>query len=145
MMKNAQQSGKRDVRAVVFLAFLILIGSLSCSTKMPAIYTEQGGVRSITDYEKMAQKEYDEGRYDNAIAVYTAILRHYPFNVEAVTWADYEIGYCHYRLKEYAQAKVYFRTVANEHQDPAARTLALQMLDRIGEIEKKGKKRRKEE
>ena len=49
--------------------------------------------------------------------------------------ATYEIGYCYYRLKEYDRAEVYFRTVLNEYQDPAARSLAQQMLDTIAEVE----------
>jgi outer membrane protein assembly factor BamD (BamD/ComL family) len=141
-MEGASKRGLLRAGTILFFLPLIvlLLVLVSCSTRSPAIYTERGEVRSITDYEKMAQKEYDEDRFGNAIDVYTAILRHYPFNDEAVMWATYEIGYCYYRLKEYDRAEVYFRAVLNEYQDPAARSLAQQMLDKIGEQESKGKR-----
>lgn len=136
--RGPARAGTLMLYPLLLVHFLVLV---SCSTGSPAIYTESGGVRSITDYEKMAQREYDGDRFRNAIDVYTAILRHYPFNDEAVMWATYEIGYCYYRLDEYDRAEVYFRTVLNEYQDPAARSLAQQMLDKIGEEESKVKRR----
>ncbi|MFW6181078.1 MAG: tetratricopeptide repeat protein [Spirochaetota bacterium] len=120
-------------QASLFLLAVLLAGVFSCATTPPPLYDEGGKPLSITDYEKLAQKEYENGRYENAIQVYQAIIDHYPENQNAVAWAHYEIGYCHYMRGEYDRAEQYFRTVLNRFQEPAARTLATQMLERIRE------------
>lgn len=121
-------------RPAFFLLFAVLLaGVLSCATAPPALYDAGGEPLSITDYEKLAQKEYENGRYENAVLVYQAIIDHYPRNQDAVAWAHYEIGYCYYMREEYDRAEQYFRTVLNRFQEPAARTLATQMLERIRE------------
>jgi len=108
----------------------IFLFMVSCATKSPILYKD-GNPLSITDYEKIAQKEFDEGRYKNAIAAYQAIIDNYPENQSSMAWAYYEIGYCYYAMEEYQQAEIYFRKVLNEYQEPAARTLAEKMLGKL--------------
>ena len=108
---------------------------------MPALYSESGDPLTIIEYEKIAQKEYDNERYDNAIMAYEAILENYQDNLRASAWANYEIGYCYFVQKEYDTAEIYFRKVLNEFQDPAAKKLAQDMLDKI--VEEKDKKNKK--
>ena len=114
---------------------------LSCATRMPALYSDSGEPLTISEYDKIAQKEYDNERYDNAIAVYETILKHYPDNLRASAWANYEIGYSYFVQKEYDTAEIYFRKVMNEYQDPASKKLAQDMLDKI--VEEKDKKDKK--
>ncbi|MGQ9615825.1 MAG: tetratricopeptide repeat protein [Spirochaetota bacterium] len=109
---------------------IILLFMVACSTKKPVLYKD-GNPLSITDYEKVAQKEFDEGRYKNAIAVYQAIIDNYPENQSAKAWAYYEIGYCYYAMEDYQQAEIYFRKVLNEYQEPAAKALAEKMLGKL--------------
>ena len=92
----------------------------------------------ITDYEKIAQKEFEERRIDNAIVTYTAIISNYPDNVKAVVWAHYEIGFCYLVQEEYDEAEFYFRIVINDYQDPAATLLAEKMIGEI--VEERAKK-----
>ncbi len=125
----------------VFLLFtvlftILLISATSCATKKPALYTESGEPFSITDYEKIAQKEFDEDRYLNAVDAYQAIIDNYPDNVNAMVWAHYEIGFCHWMKKDYDKAGFYFRKVVNEYQDPAAKKLANMMLQKISNTQK---------
>ena len=98
----------------VIFAAALLAGAVSCATKKPVLYTESGEPLSITDYEKIAQKEFDEERYLNAADAYQAIIDNYPDNADAVVWAHYEIGFCHWMKKDYDKAGFYFRKVANE-------------------------------
>ncbi len=132
--------------AFIIVSLSILFITLSCASKKPVLY-KNGEPLSITDYEKIAQKEFDEGRYGNAIEVYQAIITHYPENAKALAWAHYEIGYCHYMKDDYEQARKYFRIVVNEYREPAATKLAEKMLDRIIELEnqKSEKKKRKKQ
>lgn len=119
--------------------FLLAIGALlfSCATPKPVLYNSEGGPLSITEYEKLALTEYENDRFENAIEVYQEIVAHYPDNNKALAWANYEIGYCYWRLEEYENAGVYFRKVLNEFQEPAAGTLAGQMLEKIEEEQEK--------
>ena len=91
------------------------------------------------EYQKIAQKEYENENYDNAILAYQAIIDNYPSNTKAITWANYEIGYCYYMKKNYEKAESYFRKVINDFNDPAAKKLSNEMLEKISE-KKKDKK-----
>jgi tetratricopeptide (TPR) repeat protein len=123
---------------VLFFLFPIFsLTLLSCATPKPVLYND-GKPLSITDYEKLAQAEYDEGRYENAIDVYSAIIKNYPENQKALAWAYYEIGFCYFVLKEYDNAEVNFRKVINEFQEPAAKKLSAEIMAKI-EQEKKEK------
>jgi tetratricopeptide (TPR) repeat protein len=130
---------RRVVLPAVLLFAIILVSFISCATPKPVLYRE-GKPLTITDYEKLAQNEYDNDRYENAIGVYQAIIENYPDNPKALVWAYYEVGYCYWMLEEYERAELYFRKVLNEFQEPAAKTLAGQMLEKI-ESEREKKKR----
>jgi outer membrane protein assembly factor BamD (BamD/ComL family) len=119
----------------------ILSLTLSCASKKPVLY-ENGEPLSITEYEKIAQKEFDQGRYDNAVEVYQAIITYHSENAKALAWAHYEIGFCHYMKDDYDQARKYFRIVVNEYREPAATKLAEQMLDRLIELENQKNKKK---
>jgi TolA-binding protein len=113
---------------------------------MPALYSDTGEALTISEYEIIAQKEYDNERYDNAITAYEAILEHYPDNLRASAWANYEIAYSYFVQKEYDTAEIYFRKVLNEFQDPASKKLAQDMLKKIvEEKDKKNKKKKKKQ
>ncbi|UCB47071.1 MAG: tetratricopeptide repeat protein [Spirochaetota bacterium] len=116
---------------VVFVLVQILsLVLLSCATPKPVLYND-GKPLTITDYEKLAQAEYDEDRYENAIEVYRSIIENYPDNQKALAWAYYEIGFCYFVLKDYDNAMVNFRKVLNEFQEPAAKKLAGQIIAEI--------------
>ncbi len=122
---------------LVVLCICMFLLTLSCASKMPTLYNEDGSPLLITDYEKIGQKEFDARRYDNAIVAYTAIISSYPDNAKALVWAHYEIGFCYLVQEEYDEAEFYFRIVANEYQDPAATLLAEKMIGKIVEEREK--------
>jgi tetratricopeptide (TPR) repeat protein len=124
-------------RVISTILLILVLSFFSCATPKPVLYKE-GRPLSITEYEKIAQREYDNDLFENAIMVYQAIIDNYPTNPKALAWAYYEIAYCYWMLKEYESAELNFRKVLNEFQEPAANTLAGQMLERIeSEREKK--------
>jgi tetratricopeptide (TPR) repeat protein len=127
----------------ILIVLSVIAFFLSCASKAPILYREDGSPLLITDYEKIAQRERDERRYDNAIAAYAAIIANYPDNKTALAWAHYEIGFCYYLKEDFDQAEFYFRIVLNEYQEPAADTLAEMMIGKIGE-ERELKRQRKE-
>ena len=115
---------------LLMIIHILLLTFLSCATPKPVLYND-GKPLTITDYEKLAQAEYDEERYENAIEVYSAIIEHYPENQKALAWAYYEIGFCYFVLEDYDNAEVNFRKVLNEFQEPAAKKLAGQLIAKI--------------
>jgi TolA-binding protein len=102
----------------------------ACASKPPVLY-QNGKPFAISEYEKIAQKEFDDKKFTNSIAAYEAIIKNYPENTKAIVWAHYEIGFCYLMQKKYEDAERYFRIVINDYQEPAARKLA---EDRIAEI-----------
>lgn len=120
---------------------VILFSGNSCSKKIPILYKD-GNPLSISEYEKIAQKEFDAERYSNAIKAYEAIIKNYPENPKALAWANYEIGFLFYIQKDYEKAENYLRKVLNEYQEPAAKKLSEQLITRIEamKIEKKNKR-----
>jgi TolA-binding protein len=134
---------KRHLYIVPAISVLLLFNFIvSCASKQPVLYNEDGSPLAITDYEKIAQKEFDERRYNNAIATYNAIISNYPDVKQSVAWAHYEIGFCYYVMEDYEQAEIYFRIVVNEYQDPAATKLADKMLGKmIEEAEEREQKK----
>jgi tetratricopeptide (TPR) repeat protein len=128
--------------SIFFLLGLCLFFPGACaSSRRLVLYREDGSPLSIVEYEKLAQKERDANRFENAIKAYEAIIEHYGDNAGAVLWATYEIGFCYYRLERYADAEVYFRKIVDESQDPTAKKLSQDMLKRIVDKTSKKKKR----
>ncbi len=121
---------KLHILYTAFLAAGVFFLLLACASK-PPVLDRDGQPLTITDYEKIAQKEFDEQHYQYAISAYEAIIENYSDNKNALAWAHYEIGYCYYTMKEYDRAEQYFRKVVNEYQEPAAKKLAQEMLDKI--------------
>ena len=128
--------------SILFIFGLCLFFPGACaSSRRLVLYREDGSPLSIVEYEKLAQKERDINRFENAIKAYEAIIKHYGDNAGAVLWATYETGFCYYRLERYADAEVYFRKIVDESQDPTAKKLSQDMLKRIVDKTSKKKKR----
>jgi len=123
---------------IIILLIIILLVMVNCATKAPVLYKNSKPL-SIIDYQKIAQKEYEGENYSNAILAYKAIIDNYPSNMKSVTWANYEIGYCYYMGENYVKAEAYFRKVINEYNEPSAKKLSKEMLDKISEEKKKKK------
>ena len=141
MKRVSPETGKRLLlcASILFLFGLFIFFSGACASRRLALYREDGSPLSIVEYEKLAQKERDANRFENAIKAYEAIVEHYGDNVGAVLWATYEIGFCYYRLERYADAEVYFKKIVDESQDPTAKKLSKDMLARI--VDKTSKKK----
>jgi hypothetical protein len=45
-------------------AFVVIL--FSCATPKPVLYNAEGGALSITEYEKLALDEYENGRFENS-------------------------------------------------------------------------------
>jgi TolA-binding protein len=127
----------KDAKRILLTLVLVSVLLSSCASKRLVLYREDGSPLSITDYEKIAQVERDNRRYENAIEAYTAIITNYSDNQNALAWSHFEVGFCYFTLKKYSEAEQYFRIVINEFQEPAAKKLAQDMLVKIGEINKK--------
>jgi len=119
----------------ISLIILFLYTISACATKAPVLYRD-GEPLSIVEYEKIAQKEFEYDHYDNAIRAYKAVIKNYPENSEVIAWANYEIGFCYYVQKKYKEAEICFRKVINEYQDPTAKKLAEEMVEKIVESQK---------
>jgi tetratricopeptide (TPR) repeat protein len=143
LTRTGSETGKRSHQYVALMILcvfcLLLVGA--CVTRKLVLLQEDGSPLSVVEYEKLAQKERDVNRFENAIEAYKAIMTHYGENTTALLWATYEIGFCYFKLGRYADAEVYFRKIVDEFQDPAAKKLSQDMLTRI--VDKKSKKKKR--
>ena len=113
--------------------FFIILGSI--------LITSCASTISVTDEEKrypkiIAEKaytEFNEKRYNNAIAYYQYILDNYDRNIfpKDVAWAYYEIGFCYYYQSKYKEALSYFDIVMKEFTVLPPKVLAQRVIDDI--------------
>jgi outer membrane protein assembly factor BamD (BamD/ComL family) len=88
------------------------------------------------------QEASDKNRYNVSIQYYEAILERFPYDIDSVIAAEYEIAFIHYKQKNYAQSKNEFNRLLARYNTPDQELLPAQfkilsniVLGKIQEIE----------
>jgi outer membrane protein assembly factor BamD (BamD/ComL family) len=86
------------------------------------------------------QEASDRYNYDQALQYYRLVLDRFPYNIDMVCAAEYEIAFINYKQKNYAEARVQFNTLLLRYQSPDAELLPPQfkrlceiVLERMGD------------
>ena len=94
------------------------------------------------------QEASDKNRYSVSLQYYDAVIERFPFDVESVIAAEYEIAFIHYKQKQYSLAKTEFTSLLERYNVPDEELLPAQfkilsniVLTKIEEIENSRKKR----
>jgi len=94
------------------------------------------------------QEASDRNNYNVSIQYYEAILERYPYDIDNVIAAEYEIAFIHYKQKNYTQAKTELYQVLDNYNVPDQELLPAQfkilsniVLGKIEEIEAAQKKK----
>ena len=89
-----------------------------------------------------AQEESDRNRYENSLQYYETLIQRFPFDIDNIIAAEYEIAFIHYKQKKYETAKAEFTRLLERYNTPDEellpqqfKILSLKIMARIEEIE----------
>jgi len=96
------------------------------------------------------QEASDRNRYEVSLQYYEAVVERFPFDIDNVIAAEYEIAFIHYKQKNYELSKTEFNALLERYNTPDQELLPAQykilsniVLGKIAEIEAARKKRDK--
>ena len=124
----------------VALAFLVV----SCYTG-PIVVPE-----GLTPAEliQRGQEASDKNRYSQSLQYYSAVIDRFPFDIDSIIAAEYEIAFIHYKQKNYDLAKTELNDLIGRYNVPDGELLPPHfkilsgiVLSKIEEIELSRKKR----
>ena len=116
------------------MAFL----AISCATRLNTI------PEGLTQMEliQRGQEASDRNRYNISLQYYEALIMRFPFDIDSVIAAEYEIAFIHYKQRQYDLAKAGFENLLARYNVPDAellppqfKILALIVMDTIAERE----------
>jgi len=132
---------------VIFLfaitVFIVTILTVSCATK-PIVIPDN---LTAAELIQRAQEASDRNRYNVSLQYYETILYRFPYDIDSVCAAEYEIAFIHYKQKKYDIAKVEFANLLERYNTPDEallppqfKILSLRILSNISEIENRRNK-----
>ena len=92
---------------------------------------------STAELIQRGQEASDKNRYTQAIHYYEAILERYPFDLDSVCAAEYEIAYIHYKQKKYETARTEFNALLARYNTLDAELLPQQFKTLAGIVLKR--------
>jgi outer membrane protein assembly factor BamD (BamD/ComL family) len=128
-----------------YIAFaLLVVLAVSCISIGPVEIPDD---LTAAELIQRGQEASDKNRYNVSIQYYEAILERFPYDIDSVIAAEYEIAFIHYKQKNYIQAKKELNQVLAHYNIPDQELLPAQfkilaniVLGKIKEIEDQGKR-----
>jgi outer membrane protein assembly factor BamD (BamD/ComL family) len=122
----------------IALAVLMIV-AVSCISTGPV---EIPDGLTTAELIQRGQEASDRNRYNVSLQYYEAVLERFPYDIDNVIAAEYEIAFIHYKQKDYAQAKTDFNRLLAHFNTPDEELLPAQfkilshiVLGKIAEIE----------
>jgi len=134
---------KSRYTAFVFVVVLAALLAVSCASK-PIVIDED-----LTPAEliQRGQEASDRNRFSTALQFYSTVIERFPFDIDHILAAEYEIAFIHYKQKKYDIAKVEFENLLERYNipdeellPPSFKILSRMILDKIIEIENRRNK-----
>jgi outer membrane protein assembly factor BamD (BamD/ComL family) len=123
-----------------YFAGLIFLSAVavSCATKPMVIPDDLTPAELI----QRAQEASDKNRYSVSLQYYETIINRFPFDIDSICAAEYEIAFIHYKQKKYDIARIEFDDLLERYNTPDGELLPSQfkilsqmVLSKITEIE----------
>ena len=128
-----------NLTVILFFAFL----AVSCAGK-PAVIPED---LTVMELIQRAQEASDRSKYKVSLNYYETIIQRFPFDIDSICAAEYEIAFIHYKQKKYDIAKNEFTLLLARYNNPDAellppqfKILSQKIIDRITELENRKRK-----
>ena len=95
------------------------------------------------------QEASDKNRHNHSLQYYSALIERFPFDIDSIIAAEYEIAFIHYKQKNYDLAKTELNDLLGRYNVPDEELLPPQfkilsgiVLSKIEEIENSRKRRK---
>ena len=131
------------VSAFLFTAVLAAFLAVSCASK-PITITDD-----ITPAEliQRGQEASDRNKYAISLQYYAAVIDRFPYDIDSIMAAEYEIAFIHFKQKKYDMAKIEFSNLLERYNTPdeellppSFKILSRIILEKIKEIESRRNK-----
>ena len=99
---------------VLFAAFIFMTIAASCAGK-PAVIPDE---LTAAELVQRAQEASDRGRYSLSLQYYETVLEKFPYDMEYVCAAEYEIAFIRYKQKKYEISADGFNTLLERYNTP---------------------------
>ena len=100
--------------AVVLAALLPAFLALSCATQQASISEDLSAAELI----QRAQEASDRNRFHLSLQYYQTLINRYPYDIDSICAAEYEIAFIHFKQKKYDIAKVEFSDLIERYNTP---------------------------
>ena len=126
------------MKSTCVLVLLTAVLMLSCLTR-PIVIPE-----GLTQAEliQRAQEASDRYRYSISLQYYETLIERFPFDIDNIIAAEYEIAFIHYKRKRYETARIGFTNLLERYNTrdaellpPQFKILSERILANIIEIE----------
>ena len=125
---------------ILFLAFL----AVSCASRPIAIPDNL----TVMELIQRAQEASDRNKHRVSLQYYETIIHRFPYDIDSICAAEYEIALIHYKQKKHEIAKNEFSLLLERYNNPDGellppqfKILAQKIMDRIKEQENRKRKR----
>ena len=120
------------------MAFL----TFSCASKAMVIPD-----LTVMELVQRAQEASDRNKYKVSLQYYETIIQRFPYDIDSICAAEYEIAFIHYKQKKYDIAKNEFTALLERYNTPDGellppqfKILSQKIMDRIEELESRKRK-----
>ncbi|MCL2130338.1 MAG: hypothetical protein FWH35_08300 [Treponema sp.] len=134
-----------EMKIKTILIFLTAFWAVSCASKPVVIPYEL----TVMEMIQRAQEASDRNKYKVSLQYYETIIERFPYDIDNVCGAEYEIAFIHYKQKKYDIAKAEFNllldrynTADEELLPPQFKILSNKILANISDIESRQRKNR---
>ena len=128
------------IKTAIIISAVLLI--LSCATG-PIVIPD-----NLTPMEliQRGQEASDRNRYAHALQYYEALIDRYPFDIDFICAAEYEIAFIHYKQKNFSLSRSKFDALLSRYRAQGGQLLPPQfeilsniVLERIDEHEERAR------
>jgi len=119
-------------------AFFAVILAASCASGPVEIPEDITAAEMV----QRAQEASDRNKYNISLQYYETVIERFPYDIDNVMAAEYEIAFIHYKQKKYDISKTEFNDLLERYNTPDEelfppqfKILSQKILDRIAEIE----------
>lgn len=114
---------------ILFSILILACGLAACSGDKPVLKKNPAEV-TVRDLLEYGRALFSAGYYKDAIREYRKVISQFPQAKSECAWAQYELSYSHYYLKDYDAALHEFRKVEMLYPDERGPVILAQKMIR---------------
>ena len=104
-------------KIAIFVILIVLL--LSCTTSPITVPNDLTPMELI----QRGQEASDRNRYAHALQYYESLIARFPFDVDFICAAEYEIAFVHYKQGDYDLSRTQFNNLLDRYSGPGGQLL----------------------